>query len=276
MELDLEFYHHVFTAHENKLSYVSEKETERNRREQINCASVKQQTSFDQDKCAKCTDNIVLLVDYGATTSPLVMGAFRHPASPCTPTRHSYDEDGLLIIPCAGVSSPNFSQSPSPVAVGSQDILMSFESQKSSSVKSHSFMLAIPPLDDSPQTPQQQQQELPCENLLLLPKLQLRRLPKMCAICLDEYHENEKVTWSSNPLCQDVFHQECILDWLVTNERANQLDVQRHRKEAKDAMLSCPCCRQNFMNVKSLGLEKAGGDEMKEDDVGSKNDDGIV
>mmetsp|Transcript_33999 Transcript_33999/g.49814 ORF Transcript_33999/g.49814 Transcript_33999/m.49814 type:complete len:343 (+) Transcript_33999:230-1258(+) len=56
-----------------------------------------------------------------------------------------------------------------------------------------------------------------------------RRVSCSCAICLARYEVGETVVWSSNPLCPHVFHEECIVSWLMTRQNA-----------------LCPCCRQNF------------------------------
>jgi hypothetical protein len=61
-------------------------------------------------------------------------------------------------------------------------------------------------------------------------------VPITCAICLDSYQEGETVVWSSNPDCRHAFHQNCILDYLVTTEGSKR---------------PCPCCRQWFCDTTS-------------------------
>ncbi|KAI2498377.1 hypothetical protein MHU86_16130 [Fragilaria crotonensis] len=56
-----------------------------------------------------------------------------------------------------------------------------------------------------------------------------RTVDGTCAVCLEMYACGEEVIWSSNPNCPHVYHEDCILAWLV-----------RRRKQ-------CPCCRQQFL-----------------------------
>ena len=49
-----------------------------------------------------------------------------------------------------------------------------------------------------------------------------------CAICLDEFRINDKVSWSRYHKCNHVFHHECIIPWL-----------KRHDE--------CPYCRCNYI-----------------------------
>jgi len=57
------------------------------------------------------------------------------------------------------------------------------------------------------------------------------RVPNSCSICLDGYGPGETVVWSSNPECRHVFHEDCILRWMMTNREP-----------------VCPNCRQNFVH----------------------------
>jgi hypothetical protein len=49
-----------------------------------------------------------------------------------------------------------------------------------------------------------------------------------CAICLAEYKQNQKVCESSNPACTHMFHEECMVNWLMKHHR-------------------CPICRQRYI-----------------------------
>jgi hypothetical protein len=52
-----------------------------------------------------------------------------------------------------------------------------------------------------------------------------------CSICISSYQVGSDVVWSSNSLCEHVFHAECIESWLI-KQREGSL---------------CPCCRQEFI-----------------------------
>lgn len=57
-----------------------------------------------------------------------------------------------------------------------------------------------------------------------------RSVPNICSICLCQYEEGDTIVWSSNKDCQHVFHEDCILTWLVKKEEP-----------------SCPFCRQPYI-----------------------------
>ena len=50
-----------------------------------------------------------------------------------------------------------------------------------------------------------------------------------CSICLDGYKTGETICWSKMNECDHIFHQDCIVEWMVDN------DV-------------CPLCRLNLMS----------------------------
>ena len=55
----------------------------------------------------------------------------------------------------------------------------------------------------------------------------------LCAICLDEYHEEDIIVWSSNNKnCRHAFHRDCLANYFM--------------KIKEDDTYPCPCCRQNF------------------------------
>ncbi|KAL7533876.1 hypothetical protein ACHAXR_005503 [Thalassiosira sp. AJA248-18] len=91
-----------------------------------------------------------------------------------------------------------------------------------------------------------------------------RDVPHFCAICLGEYEISETISWSSNPECTHVFHQECIVKWLNTLGR--KLSKYQRFSENPSATqllnyrLQCPCCRQDFIS-KLVLVDEEYGDE---------------
>ncbi|KAL7550833.1 hypothetical protein ACHAWF_017817 [Thalassiosira exigua] len=72
-----------------------------------------------------------------------------------------------------------------------------------------------------------------------------------CAICLMEYEPDGRVSWSSNPECTHVFHEDCMVNWLVTLGRTKS-KMQRFAEDPTEFQLlnyrlECPCCRQSFV-----------------------------
>mmetsp|Transcript_11877 Transcript_11877/g.17337 ORF Transcript_11877/g.17337 Transcript_11877/m.17337 type:complete len:135 (+) Transcript_11877:207-611(+) len=53
--------------------------------------------------------------------------------------------------------------------------------------------------------------------------------PKTCAICLENYKENDGICWSHNKKCAHAFHLDCMTGWLMTG-----ID-------------DCPLCRENYL-----------------------------
>lgn len=75
-----------------------------------------------------------------------------------------------------------------------------------------------------------------------------------CSICLGEIYEGETVSWSALD-CEHAFHQECIMNWLMTLGRKSLgttdesiLQLRLCRFEMK-----CPNCRQDFLPSKNAG-----------------------
>ena len=58
-----------------------------------------------------------------------------------------------------------------------------------------------------------------------------RLAPNVCSICLCNYDVGNQVVWSSNQACEHVFHEQCILQWIM--------------KQREGPM--CPCCRRDFV-----------------------------
>lgn len=56
---------------------------------------------------------------------------------------------------------------------------------------------------------------------------------EVCTICLVSYEHGDRVATSK---CKHVFHQACILEWLVLNK-------------------DCPCCRQSYVDLEAAVVE---------------------
>mmetsp|Transcript_23539 Transcript_23539/g.36302 ORF Transcript_23539/g.36302 Transcript_23539/m.36302 type:complete len:315 (-) Transcript_23539:157-1101(-) len=54
-----------------------------------------------------------------------------------------------------------------------------------------------------------------------------------CAVCIGHFEPGQNIIWSSNPICQHAFHEECILRWLT--------------RVARNTKMACPCCRADFI-----------------------------
>ena len=68
-----------------------------------------------------------------------------------------------------------------------------------------------------------------------------------CAICLEQYGDEEEICYSHNPNCHHLFHPDCILAWLTKHQ-------------------DCPCCRRQWFigdtmpNTKNDDIETGLGD----------------
>ena len=80
-----------------------------------------------------------------------------------------------------------------------------------------------------------------------------RDVPVHCAICLMEYTPTERICWSSNPECTHVFHEDCIMNWLIYCGRIKSKLVRSPvegcytEEQLLNYKLECPCCRQEFV-----------------------------
>lgn len=161
-----------------------------------------------------------------------------------------------LMIPCAGLSLKKSLQSPvsvadtepfaNPIHMANSD--KPFPLGARNVDEAMLFLPAIEHFNSS--SPRQDE----AQSVNLTPwEQKWRLLPESCAICLDEFQDKEKVSWSSNPRCFHVFHQECIYDWLVMNQKENQRKPMKIKREK--SLLSCPCCRQSFVSSRIISDE---------------------
>jgi hypothetical protein len=81
--------------------------------------------------------------------------------------------------------------------------------------------------------------------------VEMRLAPNLCTVCLSNYELGEKVAWSSNPLCEHVFHHKCIQSWILKQK----------------AGFLCACCRRAFIittdgdDLDTLDKELGGGSD---------------
>eukprot|EP00984_Skeletonema_dohrnii_P022950 scaffold12062_cov98-Skeletonema_dohrnii-CCMP3373.AAC.3 len=92
-------------------------------------------------------------------------------------------------------------------------------------------------------------------------KVDKRNVPIFCAICLSEYEICDRVCWSSNTECSHVFHEDCILQWLISSGKKRSMNESFTRHPTDEKLLEhefCPCCRQDFICVRPALI---GGEE---------------
>jgi hypothetical protein len=78
-----------------------------------------------------------------------------------------------------------------------------------------------------------------------------------CAICHEDYKSSDRIVWSSNSQCTHVFHEECMVRWLISlgwikskEEPKVFLDENpiKNERNLLNYDLECPCCRQEFVD----------------------------
>lgn len=89
-------------------------------------------------------------------------------------------------------------------------------------------------------------------------KMIRRKCHIYCAICLAEYEPNERVSWASNQDCTHAFHEDCVVEWLVslgrTKSKNKRFTVEPTEAQLLNYQLECPCCRQDFISTKAINV----------------------
>ena len=92
-----------------------------------------------------------------------------------------------------------------------------------------------------------------------------RSCPIFCAICLMEYSPSDRISWSSNPQCTHCFHEDCVVQWLVslgrTKSKNQRFSDDPNEEQLFNYHLECPCCRQEFISRGKAELPDVCGDE---------------
>ena len=102
-----------------------------------------------------------------------------------------------------------------------------------------------------------------------------RLVPNGCAICLCEFEAGERVTWSATDKDPHVFHEECMMNYLLCVGSKASRRRRRHQEDqdpdqdpveaATDFPMLCPCCRQQFVSKGPLSAEvtpQSSGEEV--------------
>ena len=105
-----------------------------------------------------------------------------------------------------------------------------------------------------------------CDTLVSVPvpgkpitsKGKVRYVPNGCAICLCEFGAGDRVTWSATNKDPHVFHEDCMLKYLLSvgAKTAHRRQSTQHEQNpyrdpvelATDFPMLCPCCRQTFVS----------------------------
>jgi hypothetical protein len=100
-----------------------------------------------------------------------------------------------------------------------------------------------------------------------------RYVPNGCAICLCEFGAGDRVTWSATNNDPHVFHEDCMLKYLLSvgaktarRRQSAQNENSPYRdpvEAATDFLMLCPCCRQTFVSktIRSTHVTPQSSDE---------------
>ncbi len=99
-----------------------------------------------------------------------------------------------------------------------------------------------------------------------------------CVVCMNAFEVGQKISWSSNPECPHVFHNQCLLEWFVAVGTKDwkakavnhfESDVETIQKEICKFPKHCPFCRRDFFLE-----ERQGAENNESNDNANTNDDG--
>lgn len=90
------------------------------------------------------------------------------------------------------------------------------------------------------------------ENVATSKSNVLREVPRFCPICLSEFEINETICWSQNAECTHFYHEECLVQWLVSlgKRRSKMKRFPADKMPVKRLLnyeMECPSCRQGFL-----------------------------
>lgn len=74
---------------------------------------------------------------------------------------------------------------------------------------------------------------VPSPGIVSNNKIGKRNVSVSCAICLCTYEPDDRITWSSNSSCYHVYHEECIVQWLMSLIQKQRSDLRRRRERAR-------------------------------------------
>lgn len=101
---------------------------------------------------------------------------------------------------------------------------------------------------------------VPFPGVPVTAEVKRRYVPNGCAICLSHFVGGDRVTWSATPSDPHVFHEQCMLRYLLTvgskaarrRQRNQEGDDPDSVKDATDFAMLCPCCRQSFVSESAI------------------------
>lgn len=113
-----------------------------------------------------------------------------------------------------------------------------------------------------------------------------RFVPNGCAICISEFEIADRVTWSSNSQCAHIYHEDCLLNWMLAVGRKTSRRRRRNQEEtppeleavqvATDFPMLCPCCRQPYISKEAKEEEQEEQNHLTENRTTPARGDEVV